>query len=73
MYEKIKSISGLSLCKHKATPLFKINHSAFLEHHACARLDFALWKTIAPQGVRNTNSGIAQPIVKKKGSKNNFI
>jgi hypothetical protein len=52
MYQKIKSISVPSLCKHKATPFFNINHSKFLEHHACAIFDISIMgKTIAPKGV----------------------
>jgi hypothetical protein len=52
MYQKINSISVPSLWKFKAIPFFNINHLTFLEDLACARLDFATWKTIAPKGVR---------------------
>lgn len=58
MYQKIRTISVLSLCEHKATPFFKTNHSAFLEHHLCA-ISFisTIGNTIAPQGVRYTIIG----------------
>ena len=57
MYQNIKSINVQSLCKHKATLIFILNHSAFLVHQLSARLNFAQWKTIAPQGARHINIG----------------
>jgi hypothetical protein len=58
MYQKIKAISVPRLCKHKATPFFYINHSAFLEHLTCAIFDISIMgKTIAPQGVLYKNIG----------------
>ena len=58
MYQEIKAISVPRLCKHKATPFFYINHSAFLEHLTCAIFDISIMgENIAPQGVLYKNIG----------------